>query len=158
MRFFSIVLLSLSILNTASAASVCFSNRTEYDAIKAKLPAMLQEIPVYFSTKNMFVAAAGNIVFKDGDLRFYFNCTRELTKPIEDRVSICATDNEIEFIFDNKVVEKVEILGPGEIKIRKKLPIEKTSQAQFASISKFVDEKTSDAAAAKNNTPSGSIQ
>ena len=153
--FFALFFLQISF--GALAQENCFSDRAEYDVVKSKLPVMLQDLPVYFTAKNIFVAAVGSIQFENGDLRFFFNCTREIKKPIEDRVTICATDDEVQFIFDNKVVEKVAVLGPEQVKIRGKLALDKATKAQFISTSKIVDEKLS-GVVQRQNTPSGSFQ
>lgn len=121
---------------------VCFRNQGEYEAVKAQLPGILQEIPVYLSAKNFLVTAAVSIKFENEQTRFFFNCTREIEEPIEDSILICATDQEIRLIFDNEVVEKVSIKGPDQVNLRGLLLMNKTTEDGFNKMARLIDEKT----------------
>jgi hypothetical protein len=150
MRIFLAAILIFT-FEIAFANPVCFKNQAEFNAIKAKLPQILQEIPAYFTFKGLIVSAAGSAKFENGDLRFFFNCTHQLDEPIEDRVTVCATEKEIQFIFDNKTIEKVAINSQNEINIRGQLDLKKSTKDQFFAMAKFITDRSKPASQKQNN-------
>lgn len=128
----------------------CFSNEKEYEAIKSKLPPVLQELPLRVSVVGMMVAAVSEITFKEGKTRFFFNCSQQLAKPIEEDVTkICGNATEFQITFPNNEVEKVAIINETKLKVRNLLTLSKTAKAEFEGAKKKTAERagnTSDVA------------
>ncbi len=86
--------------------------------------------------------AAGFVQFDNaGKVRFFFNCTHEVDKPIEDTVSVCLDSPNVTFTFDNAKTEKVVLKANSEILIRNRLTIKKTSKDEFTKMANAIEEK-----------------
>ncbi len=76
-----------------------------------------------------------------GRVRFFFNCTHEVDKPIEETVSVCVDLSSVTFTFDNKKTEKVVLKTNNEVRVRNKLNIKKDSKDEFLKMAKAIEEK-----------------
>ncbi|OFZ29031.1 MAG: hypothetical protein A2622_13135 [Bdellovibrionales bacterium RIFCSPHIGHO2_01_FULL_40_29] len=133
---------------------VCFKNQDEYQAIKEKLPKIVQTIPVYLTHKSFLASAVGSVQFVDGTIRFFFNGTSlVVNEPIEKNISICASDKMIRLVFPVKPDENIAISGPTEVKLRGKLAMTLTNEAGFKKISRVIAESSS--GSGNNKSPSG---
>lgn len=129
-----IILSSYSIAFSAPE-QICFSSQKEHGAQRAKLPPVLQKLPVYLVTDNFFAKAIVTLEPSTDSIRFYLNVSKWMKSPIEDKVRVCVKNNQIVLRFENTKEETIEILNDKEIKARGQLTMQAADVSKFTHLS-----------------------
>jgi len=151
------LILSTYSITYAATEQVCFSNQKEYTAVQAKLPPVLQKTPIQFAIDNFLITAVASLKPGSNSIVFFFNASKGIDKPIEEKVTVCATQDDVELRFDNGTKELIEIRNESEIFARRMLIMQHAPTSRFTNISNKIlspNENTSKTTIESNTTGS----
>lgn len=150
-------------LHVSAEPLECYKNQSEYEAIKTKLPKILQSVPLFLAVEKAkvlwkVVSAVGSMQFVDGNMRFYFNVSTGLAEPFQPPVSVCANSEEIKITFPNKKVESFKVLSDSELAAKFDVKMTKVSKETFNRVSSSLAVTDSTTSKDESKSSGGQVQ